>query len=150
MSEAPSEARPLPKSTRARMPARFSAKVVGVTFARGYPVSLTALSDAWQYAELKAAEAGLDAPEHLAALLVRNPDNDHDPNAVEVHVPAAMTESHVGHLPANLAARLAPEMDAGEPWRAEVCGVLVHPDHPDRPGISLTCWRAEEEPPDGE
>ena len=131
--------------SRATLPGSFHATVVGVTFARGYPDSLTGLVDAWQYAELQAMEAGERGPEPLAALLVRNPGNAADANAVEVHVPAAATDSHVGHLPAALAARLAPAMDAGEHWAAKVLDVVVHPDHPDRPGISITCHRVTAE-----
>jgi hypothetical protein len=39
---------------------------------------------------------------------------------------------------------MAPEIDAGTTWQAQVESVLVHPDHPDNPGISIRCARQEE------
>lgn len=126
------------------MPSEFYCKAVGVSFARGYPDTLIGLVDAWQSAELAALQRDDDSrAEPLRAILRRNPQNEHDENAIEVHVPAALTpdDCHVGHLPAALAARLAPLLDAGEEWAAEVEDVLVHPDHPDRPGISIHVHR---------
>ena len=50
--------------------------------------------------------------------LRRDPDNPHDPNAIRVH-PAAGGDQ-VGWVPRELAAELAPELDAGRPWAAVV------------------------------
>jgi hypothetical protein len=53
---------------------RFTLKVVGVSFVPGYPDNLRAL-------EGVAAEAEM-VGERLAAVLVRNPHNAHDANAI--------------------------------------------------------------------
>jgi hypothetical protein len=50
--------------------------------------------------------------------LRRDPDNPHDPNAVAVY-PAGGGEQ-VGWVPRELAAELAPELDADEQWAALV------------------------------
>ena len=50
--------------------------------------------------------------------LRRDPDNPHDPNAIAVH--AAEGGEQVGWVPRELAAELAPEIDAGRPWSAIV------------------------------
>ena len=50
--------------------------------------------------------------------LRRDPDNPHDPNAIAVH-PAGGGEQ-LGWVPRELAAELAPELDAGRPWSAIV------------------------------
>jgi HIRAN domain len=47
-----------------------------------------------------------------------DPDNPHDPNAIAVH-PAGGGEQ-LGWVPRELAAELAPELDAGRPWSALV------------------------------
>lgn len=117
-----------------RAPSSFTVKVVGMTFVAGYPDSVHRLKAAADRAALT-GEGG----EGLAVVLRRNPDNPHDANAIVVEVPAA--EGPVGHVPAHLAARLAPELDAGARWRCSITEVLVHPDHLDRPGITLACER---------
>ena len=48
--------------------------------------------------------------------LRRDPDNEHDPNAIAVLAGGAQ----VGWVPRELAAELAPELDAGSPWSALV------------------------------
>ena len=50
--------------------------------------------------------------------LRRDPDNPHDPHAIAVH-PAGGGEQ-LGWVPRELAAELAPELDAGQPWSAIV------------------------------
>jgi hypothetical protein len=49
--------------------------------------------------------------------LRRDPDNPHDPNAIAVHPPGG---EQVGWVPRELAAELAPELDAGRAWSAVV------------------------------
>ena len=121
--------------------APFTCKVRGVTFAPAYPDNLARLEAVAARAYLTPATAAVGDPEPLPAILVREPANPVDPAAVAVHVPALGDLAPVGHLPAAVAARLAPELDSGTAWSAEVYEVLVHPDHPDRPGISLRCER---------
>jgi HIRAN domain len=45
--------------------------------------------------------------------LRRDPDNEHDPNAIAVH---AAGGEQVGWVPRELAAELAPQLDAGAVW----------------------------------
>jgi hypothetical protein len=51
-----------------------------------------------------------------ALVLRREPANEHDPNAIAVDAGGV----HVGFVPRELAAELAPELDAGRPWSAVV------------------------------
>ncbi len=50
--------------------------------------------------------------------LRRDPGNEHDPNAIAVHVPGG--GGQVGWVPRELAEEIAPELDAGRPWAAVV------------------------------
>ena len=59
-----------------------------------------------------------DAVQPGAALrLERDPRNEHDPNAVKVLVGE---RQQLGWVPRELAAELAPKLDAGEPWSGVV------------------------------
>jgi hypothetical protein len=117
-------ARPVPAQ-------KFSTPVVGVTFVPGYPGNVRAAE-----AALVMAESFGD--EHPSAVLIRRPDNENDPNAVEVHVPAVGGETcMIGHLPRALARRLAPSLDADEHWLAWVRSVRTHTEHENRPGIDI-------------
>jgi hypothetical protein len=49
--------------------------------------------------------------------LRRDPANEHDPNAIAVHVRGG---EQLGWVPRELAAEMAPEIDAGKPWSALV------------------------------
>ena len=49
--------------------------------------------------------------------LRRDPGNEHDPNAIAVH---AREGEQLGWVPREIAAELAPELDAGRPWSALV------------------------------
>ena len=49
--------------------------------------------------------------------LRRDPDNPHDPGAIAVDAPGG---AQVGWVPREIAAELAPALDAGEPWAAVV------------------------------
>jgi HIRAN domain len=51
-----------------------------------------------------------------ALQLRRDPDNAHDANAIAVH--AADGGEQVGWVPREIAADLAPDLDAGQPWAA--------------------------------
>lgn len=103
--------------------------VVGVTFVSTYPDNILSL-------EMLAMEAEL-VGERLAAIIVRNPDNKFDSNACEVHVPSLGDHGMIGHLPAAIAARLAPELDTGVLWQAGVARVRLQQEHLDRPGITI-------------
>ncbi len=110
--------------------------VVGVSFVDSYPGNLEALCEVWD---------GLSwEDEPLTVILRRNPDNEYDANAVEVHVPSI---GMIGHCSRIIAARLAPSMDAGIEFRASVHGIRVDPDHPEQPGIDIAFKRVEREEP---
>lgn len=107
-------------------------QVVGVTFCDGYPDNLH---------DLHAIIAEHGRPdEGIAAVLIRDPDNAYDPNAVQVHVPAV---GRIGSLPRSLAAKVAPSIDNGGTWLAEVTGVRINPDHDDRPGVDVLIAEAK-------
>jgi lysophospholipase L1-like esterase len=120
---------------------RFSAKVVGVTFVDEYPDNLLALAEIQRRRE----DRGFDEP--LAAVLIRNPDNAYDTNAIEVHVPS---EGMIGHLPKEIAARLAPCLDAGETWHATLSEVRISPEAPEQPGVDVHVERIKHRETDEE
>lgn len=126
-----------------RMASPFSAKVVGVTFVPGYPKNLLELSRVMDEYEVHRRVEDWEQRERVPVVLKRNPDNEYDSNAIEVHVPAIGEDGFIGHLTRPIAARMAPELDRGERWLAEVGDVLIDPDHMDRPGISIHCKREE-------
>lgn len=159
--------REVARSAGRKLPSPFTAKVVGVSFVPGYPGNLHRLNEltnrpphpgpfpsglrgdmaimeadnAW-FAADEAWQEGR-ARELPSVVLKRNPDNQYDSNAVEVHVPALGEHGMIGHMERPLAARLAPDMDSGGRWVAGIEAVLVDPDHEDRPGISITCTRED-------
>jgi hypothetical protein len=61
------------------------------------------------------------ADEHAVApgrplTLRRDPDNEHDPNAIAVHPEGGVAQ--LGWVPREVAVDLAPALDAGRPWAA--------------------------------
>ena len=108
-------------------------KVVGVTFVAAYPTNILLLRDI--------AEAAEANGERLPVVLVRNPANPYDANAVEVHIPALGDMAMIGHVPRDQAARLAPRMDAGDRFIAEVSWCRIDPAHTDKPGIDIAVAR---------
>jgi hypothetical protein len=130
----------------ARLPRSFTSRVVGVTFAPGYPESLGQL-DLYVRRHLLTGQKRSDGMEPIPAVLIRNPDNAHDPNAIEVHVPAIGHQ--IGHVQAHTARLLAPAMDGGDVYRAWVVEVVTRDDRPDKPGIQVRIERVEASGPDG-
>jgi hypothetical protein len=57
-----------------------------------------------------------DAAPGRPLTLVREHDNPHDPNAIAVHAGG----QHIGFVPRELAAELAPQLDDQRPWAAVV------------------------------
>lgn len=104
----------------------FSCRLVGVTHAPGYPATLHTMV------------TGL-ASGPVPARLDRDPTNPVGPNAVAVSVGS----NRVGWIPAGVAARLAPAIDAGHPYTAEITEAVVHPAHPTNPGITVRCTLKE-------
>ncbi len=115
-------------------------KVVGVTFTRGYPTNILLLRDIAEAAEM--------AGERLAVVLIRNPANPHDSNAVEVHIPALGDMAMIGHIPRDDAARLATRLDAGDRFVSEVAWCRIDPAHTDRPGLDIAISRVIDAPQD--
>jgi len=117
------------------MPTKFSTKAVGLTFVKDddghdlYPDNLHRVDE---------LNTDRNQVEMMTAVLIRNPDNPHDANAIEVHVPALGDNGMIGHLNKNVAKRLAPELDSGEKnWRAGVQSVNIMPGQEHQPGITI-------------
>lgn len=115
------------------MPGEFKVKVVGLSFVDGYPENVYLLNDIAGSEDQQQASA----MEPLPAVLIRNPANAFDANAIEVHIPALGDHAMVGHVPAAVAKRLSPCLDQGEVWKSDIYMVAVHPEHPENPGIHL-------------
>jgi hypothetical protein len=111
-----------------RGPRVLLSRVVGVTFADGYPLTVQRIVDCM------ADGTGVHGQ------LVRDPANPHDPNAIRVICVAA--GGHIGHVPRSVAARLAPCLDAGISYDVEILDVR-HPNHPDNPGIEARLTRRD-------
>lgn len=127
------------------MPSNFNVKVVGITFVEDYPHNIHRL--------LELDKGRQPGDEMMTAVLVRNPANEYDANAIEVHIPALGPdpEGMIGHVPKEIAARLAPEMDAAERgetnrrWMAGVAGIRQWPNIPDQPGITIKIEARDQE-----
>lgn len=112
-----------------RRPAkRFTCPVAGVTFVADYPDNLLDLASVQRRKERR----GDDEP--LTVILRRNPENAYDANAIEVHQPHV---GMLGHVPKEIAERLAPCLDDGEIWQAWLGDVRIHPDNPEQPGVDI-------------
>jgi HIRAN domain len=68
-------------------------------------------------------------------LLRRDPANEHDPNAIQVH--PADGGAQVGWVPRELAAELAPELDAGRAWAAVVLREQRRSPRDQRHGLTM-------------
>jgi hypothetical protein len=67
--------------------------------------------------------------------LRRDPENEHDPNAIAVFEPGAADQ--VGWVPREAAAELAPELDAGRPWAAIVLREQRRSPRDERHGLTM-------------
>jgi HIRAN domain len=67
--------------------------------------------------------------------LRRDPANPHDPNAIAVH--AVGGGEQVGWVPREVAAELAPEIDAGRPWSAVVLREQRDSPRDPRKGVTM-------------
>lgn len=131
-----------------RLPNSFTTRVVGVTFCEGYPENMGRL-DLIVRRHLLDPQMRSAGMEPIPAVLIRNPDNDHDVNAVEVHVPALGEQGKIGHVQANTAQLLAPLMDDDVRYQAWVVEVVTSENAPDRPGIQVRIERVKASGPDG-
>lgn len=125
------------------MTADHAVRVVGMSFRPGYPETVLRIADSIESTRVDSVRSAgswddLDTlPEGPPVLLVRNPANEFDANAIEVHVPLLGRRQFIGHIPKELAARWAPRLDAGWTASASVVAVPVNPDHIDRPGLEI-------------
>jgi len=71
----------------------------------------------------------------MAAVLRRDPDNEYDRYAIEVHVPGS--SGHCGIVPGQLARILAPILDSGTVISASAVEVRSHPESPNKPGLTI-------------
>ncbi len=118
-------------SPKITLPSQLSSKLAGVSFVHGYPNIFFVLMVALETGEVKDGDIRLH----------REPDNEYDPNAIAV----MWLEDMLGHLPAALAERMAPEMDERPgSWRVASLKVLLDPLYPDRPGAIVELVRDDE------
>lgn len=73
--------------------------------------------------------------------LRRDPDNPHDPNAIQVHPRDGGAQ--VGWVPRELAEELAPELDAGRAWSAVVLRERRRSPREPRHGLTMLLAAAE-------
>ena len=73
--------------------------------------------------------------------LSREPDNPHDPNAIQVHPRDGGVQA--GWVPRELAAELAPDLDAGLPWSAVVLREQRRSPRDPRYGLTMLLAAAE-------
>jgi hypothetical protein len=106
----------------------LTTKIVGLTFQKEYPSNVFALS-----ASLATEDDSLE--------MVREPNNQYDPNAIVVNKNGKM----IGHLPKNIAQFVAPQMDSGIEWYAVIESIVISQDNPDNPGVKMTLWSEENE-----
>jgi hypothetical protein len=92
---------------------RYLARDAPEVLAAGLIVASVA-GAARHHAQALAAEDAVAPGRRLT--LRRDPDNEHDPNAIAVH-PEGGGEQ-LGWVPREIAVDLAPELDAGRPWTA--------------------------------
>lgn len=102
----------------------FVFRLVGTTFAEGYPLTV-----------FRTIEMLADGP--VPARLHRVHDHPHDANAVAVICVAA--GGRIGWVPRGVAARIAPAIDAGHRYDAEILEHVEHPQHPENPGLNIRC-----------
>jgi hypothetical protein len=105
--------------------------------ARGLVVTGVAGAARHHEAALQAAAA---APASALGLR-RDPANEHDPHAIAVHLADG---EQLGWVPREIAARLAPELDAGTVWSARVLRESRPSPREPRAGLTMLLARADE------
>lgn len=116
-------------------------KVVGVTHRPGYPDNLHSIHEEVERRKGESLGWGGNSPVDegpISVILIRQPDNEADPNAIQVHVPwLGRRESWVGFISADTATRLSPRMDAGWEYEGRVFSIDITPEIPEKPGITI-------------
>jgi hypothetical protein len=105
--------------------------VAGESFRPGYPDNLLRLADVLD---------NMEGPEWVGAVLVRDPKNEYDRNAIEVHVTGGDI-GHVGFVPGPLAAILAPILDSGRRLTCNATEVRIGSSGDAKPGLTV-CVKA--------
>lgn len=113
---------------------RLDFDVAGESFRPGYPDTLLRCAEV-----LRAMRQG----ERLPVVLRRDPANEYDQNAIEIHIPGEA--GHVGFVPAELARLLAPLLDSGERLHSSAVEVRIRDTAPDRPGLTVSLRRVDQE-----
>jgi HIRAN domain len=116
---------------------RYLARDAPELLARGLRVASVAGAGA-HHADALGSDAV--APGRLLELR-RDPGNEHDPNAIQVH--PADGGDQVGWVPRELAAELAPELDAGRPRSAVVLREQRRSPRDPRHGLTMLIAAAE-------
>ena len=118
------------RKTLAPIADEFEIHVIGVSYALAWPGNLYELE--------RIQFMAVDMGEPIPVVLVREPTNEHDPNAISVHIPSLGERmAKVGHIPRGLAAKMAPHLDAGERWLGEVAQLRLNHEHPEHPGLQV-------------
>jgi hypothetical protein len=108
---------------------RFLARDAPELLGRGLRVTSVAGAGRHHAEALESEAAAPGSPLELR----RDPGNEHDPNAVAVHAGGAQ----VGWVPREVAAELAPELDAGRPWSAVVLREQRRSPREPRSGLTM-------------
>jgi hypothetical protein len=126
----------------------FEFKVVGMTFLHelphgaSYPDDFVRLHELMEEAKLTYLGWTADGDrggelQPYPVMLYRNPENEYDSNAIEVHAFQLGRKSMIGHVPRDVAAQMAPSMDDGDTWSARLETVLIDPEHEVLPGALI-------------
>ena len=114
---------------------RYLARDAPELLERGLHVSGVAGAGLHHAEALAAAELSPGAPLELR----RDPANEHDPNAIQV-----VAGEQVGWVPRELAAEIAPQLDAGRPWSAVVLREQRRSPRDPRHGLTMLIAAAAE------
>jgi len=106
------------------IPSQFLTKVVGISFSNNYPDNIFAIAEKV-------------ATKTAYCKLVREPNNEHDTNSVRVDI----NDVAIGHLPRLIAMILAPSIDKGNTWLAEVDSIVISSQNMNQPGLKISVWR---------
>lgn len=72
--------------------------------------------------------------------LIRESDNEHDPNAIRVSVGDI---GFIGYVPRPDNETVAQSMDSGQTWRSKVDSVVFQDDDRESPGLIVSMWRVQ-------
>jgi hypothetical protein len=100
---------------------RIWGTVAGVSFVPGYPNNLL------QFAETIYKGEG-------SATIKRNPANKYDSNACEIWL---FDKHFIGHVPKDIAAEIAPKMDAGKKYTIKITSLGFAKGDPSKPGAGF-------------